>query len=187
MQDKHISLQGQLLLAQPQNVGTVFERSVVLMCEHHPRGAWGVLLNKNSKTVRFKDVARAVGIETDIMIPAFVGGPVQGDSIHFVHTPDVVMSNTWFATNSICVTSSVELMSEIVKGRGPKYWRLCSGIAAWQPGQLDGEMTGEEPWTPQHRWLTIPCPADILTRNPDKMWQVLLEESVSKTVNSIFN
>ena len=181
------SLQGQLLLAQPQATGTVFEKSVVLVCEHTANGSWGIILNKNSQTVRFKDIAKACNIKSENMIPAFVGGPVQADSIHFVHTPDVVHSNTWFATNSICVTSSIELMGEIEEKRGPAYWRLCSGVAAWQPGQLEGEMSGQKPWTPQHRWLTVPCPADILKIIPSKMWEIMIQESVSNSVNDIFS
>jgi len=181
------SLQGQLLLAQPHATDTIFEKAVVLVCEHTANGSWGLILNKHSQTVRFKDIAKACGIESDIMIPAFLGGPVQTDSIHIVHTPDVVLSSTWFATNSISVTSSIELMAEIEAKRGPRYWRLCSGVAAWQAGQLEGEMSGQEPWTPQHRWLTVPCPADILKINPNRMWEEMIQKSVSKSVNDIFS
>jgi len=45
------SLQGQLLIAQPIANSTFFAQSVVLLCEHHANGAWGLVVNKPSTEV----------------------------------------------------------------------------------------------------------------------------------------
>ena len=73
------SLRGQLLIASPALVDPNFARSVVLITEHGPDGAMGVVLNRPSETevsevaTELEDVA---GSE-----PVFIGGPVQPQAL----------------------------------------------------------------------------------------------------------
>lgn len=180
------SLQGQLLIAQPVAQSSFFAQSVVLICEHHAKGAWGLVLNKPSKESTVRKLAKSINIDVDCDDPVYIGGPVEADGLHFIHTPDCLASNTWWATNNICVTSSEFILREIAKGRGPKQWRLVIGVSSWQGGQLEGEMGGEPPWTPQHRWLTQPCPNNILELPAQHLWKGQTHNAIESSVNKLF-
>ena len=180
------SLQGQLLIAQPTAHSTFFGQSVVLMCEHHANGAWGLVLNKPSTEITVGKIASTLGIEYDSNESVYIGGPVEREGLHFVHTPDCLASNTWWVTNNVCVTSSEFILRELAHGRGPKAWRLIIGVSSWQGGQLEGEQSGEAPWTPQHRWLTQPCPNNILELPVRHLWKGQTHNAIESSVNKLF-
>ena len=82
--------QGQLLIAQPTSVSSFFFQSVVLVCDHTDQGSWGLTLNKVSSAIMVKNIAQDLGLDYVHDDPVYIGGPVQDNSIHFLHTPDVV-------------------------------------------------------------------------------------------------
>lgn len=178
------SLQGQILIAQPSANSTFFAQSVVLVCEHHAQGAWGLVLNKPSSAIRVKHIAQDLNLNYQDEEPLYIGGPLETDGLHFIHTPDCVASNTYWVTNTLCVTSSVSILREIVAGRGPSKWRMCGGLSSWASGQLEGEQSGEPPWTPQHRWLTTPCPNNILELPPQHLWKGQTHNAIEESVKN---
>jgi putative transcriptional regulator len=67
---------GQLLIAGPTLLDPNFQRTVVLMIEHGPEGALGLVLNRTSESAVGEAVSELEGLlEPDS--PVFVGGPVQ--------------------------------------------------------------------------------------------------------------
>jgi len=181
------SLQGRLLIAQPVAQSTFFAEGVVLVCEHDSAGAWGLLLNKPSRTITLRDVAKSIHIDFDFNMPVYIGGPVTPDTINILHTPDYVEHNTRYVTNNLCVTSSIHMLGAISRRAGPQEYKIFLGISSWQGGQLEGEQSGEPPWTPEHRWMTTQCPASILHEEPEMMWKDKLATSISSSVKDIFN
>lgn len=181
------SLQGQILIAQPSANSTFFAQGVVLVCEHHTQGAWGLMVNKPSATVKVRDIAQDMNLDYTGDDPVYIGGPVETDGLHFIHTPDCVASNTFWVTNTLCVTSSVSILREIVNDRGPKSWRMCLGLSTWAGGQLDGEQSGTPPWTPQHKWLTTSVPNDILEKPTKTLWNEATAVAINNSVNNFFN
>lgn len=181
------SLQGKLLIAQPSANSTFFAQSVVLVCEHHANGAWGLVVNKPSSSVMVKNIAQDLGIDYTGDEACYVGGPVHTDGLHFIHTPDCLASNTYWVTNNICVTSSITILKEIANNRGPSKWRMCIGVSSWQGGQLEGEQAGEPPWTPRHRWLTQPCPNNLLDLPPKHLWKGQTHNAIENSVKKFFD
>jgi len=175
-----------LLIAQPTGFSEYFERAVILICEHTAQGAWGLVLNKSAKPVTVKGISKAVGVEINVDREAYLGGPVETNSIHVVHSPDVKVHNTMQITPHVCVTSSVELMGMIGNNKGPEYWRLTCGMSCWSSGQLEGEMSGEKPWRPEHRWLTLDSPDHLLEINPMALWSECVKLTVADTTSKYF-
>jgi putative transcriptional regulator len=180
------SLQGQLLIAQPIANSTFFAQSVVLLCEHHANGAWGLVVNKPSIEVNVGNIAATFGIDYPSEESVYIGGPIETDGLHFIHTPDCLASNTRWVTNTVCVTSSEYILRELAQGRGPKAWRLVVGVSSWKGGQLEGEQSGERPWTPQHRWLTQPCPNNLLELPVRHLWKGQTHNAIESSVNKLF-
>src|SRR6185295_936367 len=73
---------GKILISEPFMMDSYFQRSVVLLTEHSNEGTIGFILNKQT-TVLVCDVLQDFP-ESDI--PLYFGGPVQTDTIHFLHT-----------------------------------------------------------------------------------------------------
>jgi len=72
---------GDLLISEPYLPDPNFERTVVLLCEHDENGTFGYVLNKRSQLTVSELVEEVEGFDATV----FVGGPVQKDSLHFIH------------------------------------------------------------------------------------------------------
>src|SRR5690349_10777295 len=72
-----MSLAPALLVSMPQLVDPNFARALVLLCEHAPEGAFGLIVNRPSEIA----AAEAVRIEPRLAapnnLPLRVGGPVD--------------------------------------------------------------------------------------------------------------
>jgi len=182
-----MNYQGQLLVAQPGAPSSFFQETVVAVCEHHTEGSWGLVLNKPIAAATVGEVAQEFDLEYPDNTPLYLGGPVDTQGLHILHTPDLIEHNTWFITDDLCVTSSVEVLAEICQGRGPSQWRMFLGFSGWGPGQLDGEQSGLEPWSNRHKWLTLPIKPNVLELPVKSMWTRCLNSSITESVEMWFN
>lgn len=133
---------GRLLISEPFLPDPNFERTVVLLCEHNDEGSFGFVLNKPSE-LKVNEVIEDIGSFEN---PVFVGGPVQQDTLHFIH-------------RSIVVTNAIELRDHIswggdfdsilslsdTKQLQPADIRFFVGYSGWGPGQLESELE-QESW-----------------------------------------
>lgn len=72
---------GKLLISEPFLADPNFKRSVVLLTEYGEEGAVGFILNQPSNLV-VKDLIPDLWMAD---FPVFIGGPVEVDTIHFIH------------------------------------------------------------------------------------------------------
>ena len=72
---------GILLISDPFLKDPNFMRTVVLLCEHRTEGSFGFVLNKSFDQELGELIIQAEGIR----FPVYDGGPVQKDSLHFLH------------------------------------------------------------------------------------------------------
>src|SRR5579863_1778020 len=80
-------LRGQLLLDSGQLGGSFFQRTVVLICQHDAEGAFGLVLNRaTTSKVGEAVVANLPDAVKDQVL--FVGGPVQPQTLSFLHSED---------------------------------------------------------------------------------------------------
>ena len=86
---------GRLLISEPFLPDPNFERTVVLLCEHNDEGSFGFVLNKPS-ILRVKEVLEDV-LSIDSIV--YVGGPVQQDTLHFIHRNSAVEKAVEIAPN----------------------------------------------------------------------------------------
>ena len=73
---------GKILISEPLLMDYYFKRSVVLLAEHNDEGSFGVIMNK-PLAVKLNEVVKDFP-EFDSEI--YLGGPVQSDSLFFIHT-----------------------------------------------------------------------------------------------------
>lgn len=72
---------GTLLIAEPFLKDPNFMRTVILLCEHQDEGSFGFVLNRELGST-LEDLLPDL---TRLHIPVYYGGPVQPDTLHFLH------------------------------------------------------------------------------------------------------
>src|ERR1043166_786930 len=161
------SLKGQLILDHGKLQGSFFHRTVILVCQHDAEGAFGLVLNRTTdKTVGDALVANLP--DTLKEEPLFLGGPVQPQSLSYLHK-DAFLPDANVMPN-LSVGHSLESLIEI----GDSYsttqqLKIFAGYAGWSPGQLDDELKRDT-------WLIHPASFDVVfSTQPEKLWQSILE------------
>lgn len=78
---------GILLIADPFLQDPNFKRSVIFLCDHQEEGSFGFVLNREFEHTMDDLIDGFEGHP----FPVFFGGPVQPDTIHFLHQyPDLI-------------------------------------------------------------------------------------------------
>jgi putative transcriptional regulator len=154
----HASLAGQFLIASPDMGDKRFARTVILMIEHNPRGAFGIVVNRPIGERPLADILRslggnAAGVEGTARI--FWGGPVQPQVGFVIHTAEYRRTGTIDIDGRIAMTSSLEVVQDIATHKGPEKSLLAVGYAGWGPGQLEGELRVQA-------WFTAPADAKLV-------------------------
>ena len=187
--------QGQILIAQPKCVTNFFARSTILVIAHTNQGAWGVITNRvfNKLESGLEVVMNQAGIEysADQPEPLYVGGPVETNRIHVIHSMDWFSSGTQIVRGDylcgIGVTSDLSILAAIANNQGPEHYRVAIGMCAWGPGQLEGEMAGIPPWLPEHRWLSVPATIEnVFEFEESFQWQNAISEAASDATKEWF-
>jgi putative transcriptional regulator len=187
MIEENKSLLGKILIAQPRNTDGHFTRSVILVAQHSMSGSWGVMVNRPAKTVNMSNVMDAAGIESTSNEAVYVGGPVEVNRVHVVHSMDWSSSSTLQITGSLGITGDRTILAAIAAGEGPRLYRTGIGLAVWSAGQLDGEMSGIEPWTASHQWLTADATLELcLSGSGDEQWQRAINHCVNDRISEFF-
>jgi putative transcriptional regulator len=163
------SLAGQLLVAAPSMGDPRFERAVVLIVEHGPGGAMGVVINKPIGEQPLASFFKALGQKDgDVAgsVRVFSGGPVQPELGFVVHSPDYRRPETVAITDRLSVTSSIAILQDIGDKKGPAKVLLAFGYAGWGPDQLEHEIE-ERAWG-----IAEADPALVFDEDRDNVWDV---------------
>lgn len=159
---------GKILIADPFLKDANFMRTVIVICEHQTKGSFGFVLNKQYDHHLNELIS---GVE-EVDFPVYYGGPVQMDTIHFLHRrPDLI-------------TGGIEIIDGIFWGGDfntvvglVNEHRLCEtdirffiGYSGWGKGQLDSEMK-------QKSWITSNATYSLIFRHDiTETWKDALEQ-----------
>lgn len=134
---------GYLLVADPFLKDANFSRSVVLLTEVENNMAMGFLLNK----LYPKKLEDLVEEFNDIHFPIYNGGPVQQDTLHFLHNRQDLIDDGNEIAEGIYWGGNFELALSLVKDRilTPRDIRFFIGYSGWDKNQLEQEFD-ENSW-----------------------------------------
>ena len=139
-------MRGHLLIAAP-SLFDYFRRAVVLVLEHTPEGAMGVVLGRETETLVADAVPPLAELADDDDV-VYLGGPVA---------PAAVVALGEFedpAEAGTQVVGSLGTLDPDGANDSLRRMRVFAGYAGWAPGQLDGELE-------QDAWIVLPAdPAD---------------------------
>ena len=136
----------EFLVAKPYMPDPRFKETVIVMLYHNQEeGAAGLVVNKPIEIMSISELFRRSNLsppdkmkEKEITI--YWGGPVNPQNIFFIHSDDYKSNDFISSNNNFTVTRETKILFDIAKNKGPKKYIILSGIAVWEPGQLDSEM-----------------------------------------------
>jgi putative transcriptional regulator len=161
------SLAGQLLVATPDMGDPHFERTVILVVQHDPNGALGIVLNRpvGDKTLAsLLDAVGEKGAGVAGSVRVFAGGPVQPEVGFVVHSAEYRRPETIAVNDRLSVTSSVGILRDIADKSGPAKILVAFGYAGWGPDQLEKEIEAGA-------WVTAEADAALVfDSDRDTLW-----------------
>jgi len=130
---------GRLLIAEPSILGDLsFNRSVILLADHHASGSVGFILNK---PLEYSVNDLVPDVEATFTI--YNGGPVEQDNLYFIHNiPDLIPDSVEIS-NGIYWGGNFEKTRDLINnGTITKdNIRFFLGYTGWDANQLESEMT----------------------------------------------
>ena len=159
---------GSLLLANPHLHDPNFLRTVVFLCDHNPEGSFGFVLNRKLDY----SIGEFIPELADFSIPVFEGGPVELNTLHFLHQyPDLIPGGKEIL-DGVFWGGEFEKLIELIKEKtlDPTKIRFFLGYSGWGKGQLNAEMD-------EKTWIVAPAlKRFIFADNITELWKEVLKE-----------
>jgi putative transcriptional regulator len=154
---------GMLLIAEPFLKDPNFMRTVVLLCEHQDEGSFGFVLNRHYEYTLEELIPDLAGMDH----PVYIGGPVQKDTLHFLHQYPEEIPGGFEVADGIYWGGDFEQAIRGLKDNrfDRRRIRFFIGYSGWTGGQLEVELK-EKSWlvTPARHNLVFPA-------KPEQVWK----------------
>ena len=159
------NLQNHFLVTMPHLTESVFGKGIIYICEHNKDGAMGIMLNKpipNLDEFISKLELKNISPKPNI----YLGGPVDVNKGFVIHENGYDIKGTLEVSKKISLTSNLDIINDILTGKGPNNYRFALGYSGWGPGQLEEELKRGD-------WLVLPAYKKIMFNTPDDMmWKI---------------
>lgn len=159
---------GKVLVAEPFLQDNYFKRSIVLITECNESGTIGFVLNKPVQ-IPIQDILIDF---PEINSPISIGGPVNTNTIHYIHTLGELIPNSLEVKKGIYWGGDYEVIRDMVLNGmvNNSQLKFFLGYSGWSPGQLESELN-------QNSWMVTDVSAAwIMQNNAEKYW----EDTLSK-------
>ena len=158
---------GILLIAEPFLKDTNFLRTVVLLCEHQEQGSFGFVLNKQYHQTLDELLSDMEGFN----LPVYYGGPVQMNTIHFLHQYPDLIPDSVKVSDDIFWGGNFETVTALIKNNNIDLTKIkfFIGYSGWGDGQLNNEME-------EKSWLTVKANRGLVfNTNHNEIWKSSLK------------
>ena len=139
-----------------------------MICDYQTDGAIGFVLNRKYS----KNVGELISNLETCDFPVYYGGPVQTDTIHFLHRCPELIPDGLNIGNGIYWGGDFEKTSELIKSGEIEQSkiRFYIGYSGWGEEQLEGEIE-------EKTWLLAQSNTKLVFhKNAGLIWQDSLKE-----------
>jgi putative transcriptional regulator len=167
-----IAAKGLVLISEPFLNDTYFKRSVVYLTEHNEKGSVGFVLNK-PVDLNVQDVIQDFP-EIDAGIS--IGGPVNTNTIHYIHTLGDKIPDSIKVKDNIFWGGDFNSLKDLIAAGivSKKQVRFFLGYSGWAEKQLDNELA-------ENAWLVAEInPELVMKAEQSGFWNQLLEQMGNK-------
>ncbi len=157
---------GSLLLSMPGMLDPNFMHTVVLLVDHTPLGAMGLVLNRQLQA----DLGGLMSERTTSSFAVYGGGPVEGQTLNFIHRlPQLVTGGVNLGQGLYFGGDLEAMLAAVDDPRAERSLRIFLGSSGWGPGQLEGELGAGS-------WRVAPPDLDSVFREgtPEVVWRGIL-------------
>jgi len=164
---------GTFLIASPDIDGSVYFRSVILICEHTISGSFGLIVNKPVE-IDLPEELLDLKNASNPNIQTHTGGAIAPNQMMLLHSSDSIGEQALKICDGVYLGGDMQFLQEAIQNPSGPHIRLCFGYTGWNTGQLEREfMSGN--------WFLCPASAHHVFETPsDKLWQTLLREMGGK-------
>ena len=157
-----------LLLSMPQMQDPNFAKTVVLLCDYLPEGAFGIVLNRPTGVPASVMVNLDPPIAGGNELPLCIGGPVQPDRGWILVGDPPSGSEFRTIMEGLYLSTSPDLLRTVLQTRPAPRARVLAGYAGWGAGQLDDELA-------QSAWLMADVDLDLVFDvDSSVMWETAI-------------
>ncbi len=164
---------GSFLISGLHLESALFSRCVILLCDHSPRGSFGIIINKPLKIELTEDFL-PLDLTLNPNIKILSGGNLQPSQIMMLHSSHIATEQILSICDGVFLGGSVEFLQEqMAITEGPQI-HLCFGYCAWGAGQLEEEVLSGA-------WFTYPASQEyVFHKEPSQIWASLLKSMGGK-------
>jgi putative transcriptional regulator len=159
---------GTILIADPFLKDPNFLRTVILLCEHKAEGSVGFVLNRKLEYVISDLMNDLEGCD----FPVFYGGPVQQNTIHFLHRRPGLITGGEKITDEIYWGGEFEEVVSLIQNNklSPQDIRLFLGYSGWGENQVEDELK-------EKTWLTTySSPELVFADDVNLIWKDAIKQ-----------
>ena len=156
-----------LLLSMPQLQDPNFSKTVVLLCDYGPEGAFGLVLNRPTDMPASAMVRLEPPVTGGNNLPLWIGGPVEPER-GWILLGERPPEDFKFIRDGLFLSTSQTLLRQVLEASPAPRARVIAGYAGWGPGQLDDELAHSS-------WLMSDIDLDLVFDTPaDLMWETAI-------------
>jgi len=152
----------------PQLQDPNFARTVVLLCDFVPEGAFGLVLNRPTDAPASEMVKLEPPVDDGNELALHTGGPVEPDRGWILSGEEPADVEHRQIVPGLYLSTSPILLRRVLERRPTPRAMVLAGYAGWGPGQLDEELA-------QSAWLMYDVDLDLIFDTaPAAMWETAL-------------
>ena len=154
---------GILLIADPFLKDPNFMRTVVFLTEHREEGTVGFVINRQYENTLDELIPEIDGHK----LPVYYGGPVQMNTIHFLHRYPKEIPGGIEVMKGIYWGGDFNMLADMKKRDEVDLnkVRFFIGYSGWGGGQLTDELK-------EKTWLTVSATRKLIFHDhPDNIWK----------------
>lgn len=159
---------GKILIADPFLKDPNFMRTVVFICEHSEESSFGFVLTRKYDQ-NLEDLMDDIN---DVHFDVYYGGPVQMNTLHFLHRrPDLIQDGVE-VTDGIFWGGDFSVVIEMLKENrlNKTDIRFFIGYSGWGERQLEKEMM-------EKTWITGNADFDLIFQDKaENTWKMALDK-----------
>jgi len=172
MPEDKIPEKGKILISEPFLPDTFFNRSIVYLTDHNPKGSVGFILNKKLDIRICDAVSGFEGWDEYLNM----GGPVAPDTLHYLHRLGHIIPKSVQVDGEIYWGGDIDTIRELIRlGTIERSQiRFFLGYSGWSAGQLERELR-------ENSWVILKVKSDtIMNSRGVDTWKRVLKSFKNK-------
>jgi putative transcriptional regulator len=163
---------GKILVSEPFLADSFFNRSVVYLTDHNPKGSVGFILNKKLD-IRISDTVTGFEGWDEYLN---MGGPVAPDTLHYIHNLGHIIPKSVHIEGDIYWGGDIDAIRDLIRTESisPEQIRFFLGYSGWSAGQLERELK-------ENSWVITRIKSDtIMSSRGTDSWKKVLRSFKNK-------